>query len=58
ERLNRELHEILALPEVRNAFQTQGMDPATDSPEEFKKLVEQDADRWANLIKTQGIKAE
>ena len=57
-RLNRELKDILALPEVRTAFQTQGMDPATSSPEEFRGLVERDAERWARLIKAQGIKAE
>jgi tripartite-type tricarboxylate transporter receptor subunit TctC len=57
-RLNRELNEILALPEVRTAFQTQGMDPAGSSPDEFRRLVERDAERWAQLIKSQGIKAE
>jgi tripartite-type tricarboxylate transporter receptor subunit TctC len=56
--LNRELQDILASPEVRSAFQTQGMDPATDTPEEFKRLVEQDAERWARVIKAQGITAE
>jgi tripartite-type tricarboxylate transporter receptor subunit TctC len=57
-RLNRELREILALPEVRTAFQTQGMDPATSSPEEFRQLVARDAERWAALVKRQNIKAE
>jgi tripartite-type tricarboxylate transporter receptor subunit TctC len=57
-RLNRELGEILATPEVRAAFQAQGMDPATSSPQEFGRLVEQDAVRWARVIKAQGIKAE
>ena len=57
-KLNRELHGILAAPEVRTAFQTQGMDPATSTPEEFKRLVEADAQRWARLIATQGIKGE
>jgi tripartite-type tricarboxylate transporter receptor subunit TctC len=56
--LNRELKDILAAPEVRTAFETQGMDPATSSPDEFRRLVEQDADRWARLIKAQGITAE
>ena len=32
-RLNRELKEILALPEVRAAFETQGMDPASSTPD-------------------------
>jgi tripartite-type tricarboxylate transporter receptor subunit TctC len=57
-RLNHEINDILALPEVRTAFETQGMDPATSSPEEFRHLVQQDADRWAQLIKAQNIKAE
>ena len=57
-RLNRELREILALPEVRTAFETQGMDPAASTPEEFRRLVEQDARRWADLIQRQHITAE
>ncbi|MBC7602990.1 MAG: tripartite tricarboxylate transporter substrate binding protein [Ramlibacter sp.] len=57
-RLNQEIKSILAAPEVRTAFETQGMDPATSTPEEFHRLVERDADRWARLIKLQGITAE
>ena len=56
--LNRELKDILASDEVKRAFQTQGMDPASSSPEAFKALVEKDAARWAQLIKAQGITAE
>jgi tripartite-type tricarboxylate transporter receptor subunit TctC len=58
ERLNRELREILALPAVRTAFQTQGMTPASSSPAEFGALIEKDALRWAQVIKAQGITAE
>jgi tripartite-type tricarboxylate transporter receptor subunit TctC len=57
-RLNRELKEILATPEVRTAFETQGMEPATNSPDEFRRLVEQDTERWAQLIKAQNIRAD
>ncbi len=57
-RLNKEIKDILALDDVRRAFQTQGMDPASSTPEEFKALVEKDAVRWAQLIKTQNITAE
>ena len=57
-RLNRELKDILATPEVRAAFETQGMDPASSTPEEFRTLVENDADRWARVIKAQNIKAQ
>jgi tripartite-type tricarboxylate transporter receptor subunit TctC len=57
-RLNHELHDILASPDVRTAFQSQGMDPASSSPEEFRRLVSRDADRWAALIRATKIKAE
>ena len=43
ERLNAELKIILALPEVKNAFETQGMTPAHSSPQEFGTLIERDA---------------
>jgi tripartite-type tricarboxylate transporter receptor subunit TctC len=57
-KLNKEIKDILALDDVKRAFQTQGMDPASSTPEEFKTLVERDAGRWAQLIKTQNITAE
>ena len=57
-KLNKEIKDILALDDVKRAFQTQGMDPASSSPEEFKALVEKDAVRWAQLIKAQNITAE
>ena len=57
-RLNSELKEVLALPEVRTAFMSQGMDPASSTPAEFQQLVAQDAKRWAALIRSQGITAD
>lgn len=56
--LNRELKDILATAEVRTAFQSQGMDPAWSTPEDFRRLVARDADRWAGLVRTANIKAE
>lgn len=57
-RLNHELGSILATAEVRTAFASQGMDPASSTPQEFQQLVEKDAVRWAQLIKAQHITAE
>jgi tripartite-type tricarboxylate transporter receptor subunit TctC len=58
ERLNTELRGILALPEVRAAFDTQGMMPAHSTPEAFRRIVERDAARWAGIIAAQGIRAD
>ena len=53
-----DLKDILASPEVRTAFHAQGMDPATSTPEEFRRLVARDADRWAKVVRTAHIKAD
>ena len=58
ERLNKELAEVLALPAVAKAFETQGMTPAPSTPEAFQQTMAADARRWADLIKAQGITAE
>jgi tripartite-type tricarboxylate transporter receptor subunit TctC len=58
ERLNRELKTILERADVRSAFETQGMTPATSSPADFGRLVQADARRWAEVIRAQGIKAD
>ena len=57
-RLNRDISELLMAPAVRAAFETQGMDPATTSPEAFARLVERDAQRWAEVIRMQHIRPE
>ena len=57
-RLNAELTSILALPEVGTAFQTQGMVPTHSTPEAFRALMAKDAQRWAEVIRTQHITAE
>ena len=56
--LNKELREILALPSIATAFETQGMSPTHSTPEAFQNLMATDSRRWASLIKAQGITAE
>ena len=58
DRLNRELKIILARPDVKAAFETQGMTPASSTAAEFGALISKDATRWAQVIKTQNITAD
>ena len=58
QRLNTELREILALPAVAGAFETQGMTPEHSTPDAFRDVMSADAKRWFDLIKAQGITAE
>ena len=57
DRLNSELKGILAQPEVKAAFETQGMVPAHSTPEQFRALMVKDAARWSQLITSQNIRA-
>ena len=58
ERLNAELKGILAQPDVKAAFETQGMSPAHSSADEFRRLIASDAERWAQVVKAQAIQAD
>lgn len=55
---NREINQLLTGDDVKKAFLTQGMDPSGSTPLAFAQLVERDAERWARLIKDQGIRAD
>jgi tripartite-type tricarboxylate transporter receptor subunit TctC len=57
-KINADMVKALALPEVKNALTVQGMEIAPSSPDEMTALMRRDAQRWANVIKQAGIKAE
>jgi tripartite-type tricarboxylate transporter receptor subunit TctC len=55
---NRELEQILALPDVRETFTKQGMVPAHSSPEDLRRQIAADVQRWKKFIAETGIKAD
>jgi len=57
-RLNVELRKILALPEIKEALATQGAEPVIDTPEEFAAIVRADVEKWAQIVKQTGAKAD
>ena len=57
-RVHDDMARALALPEVKSALAAQGMEVAPSSPEEMAALMRRDAERWAAVVKRQGIKAE
>lgn len=59
ERLHKELVEILGLPEVRTRIlATGGYILYTTTPRELQARTEQDAARWASMIKAAGIEQQ
>jgi len=57
-RLNREIVKIMAVPDVREKFAQQGVDPASSTPEEFAQLIRDEVARWGKVIRNAGIKLE
>ena len=58
EQLQAGLARIVGEADVKTAFESQGMVPATSTPGQFAQLIERDAARWARLIREQKITAD
>lgn len=58
ERLNAELRNTLATPEVRDKLAGLGADLTVTSPEAYRAILQEEAARWAKLVKATGIRIE
>lgn len=58
QRLNAEIIRIIAAPEITDRFVKQGVEPRTGTPEQFGELIKSEVARWADVIKTAGIRAD
>src|SRR5262245_17442143 len=56
--LNTEINRILARPDIADAWRAQGANPMIMKPAEFGVHVQSEIERWAKLIKANGIKPE
>lgn len=54
-RLSTELSRIVQMPDMRSRFGAVAIDLASGSPNELEKLVKQDTQRWAAVIKKSGV---
>lgn len=58
EEINKALNKALALPEVRERFAALGLDAGGGSPTDLQKTMQDDAKRWAPIVKKSGFKAD
>src|SRR5262244_4079487 len=58
ERLNREVNAALAEPVVTARMAELGSEISTGSPADFAKLIAEETEKWAKVVKFAGIKAE
>lgn len=57
-RINADMQRALAMSDVREALTRQGMEVLTGTPAELRERMVVDGARWAQLVKSAGIKAE
>ena len=58
QKLNAECLKILAMPEVRERFLAQGVEPVGSTPEQFGEHIRAQMAKWAKVVQDAGVKAE
>jgi tripartite-type tricarboxylate transporter receptor subunit TctC len=58
DRLNAEIVRILDLPDVRDKLNAIGMEPVTNTPDQFAAFVQREIAKWAPVVKASGAKAQ
>ena len=58
EKINSDIKEAVALPEVRDKLVAQGAVPRASTPQELQALIDADLKRYGRIIREQGLKAE
>lgn len=57
-RLNSEIGKIMRMPDVREQLLPQGIEPMTNTPEEFTALIRTEIVKWAELVKRTGARVD
>ena len=58
EKLNKEVNAVVADPKIKARLADLGVEPTPMTPTEFGKLVADETEKWAKVIKAGGIKAD
>src|SRR5258707_2068598 len=58
DRLNAEINKVVTRPDVKEAWDQQGAVPLVMTPGEFATYLRADIEKWAQVVKTAGLRAE
>jgi tripartite-type tricarboxylate transporter receptor subunit TctC len=56
--LNREIAKALAMPEIGERFSSQALEITPGTPEDFRREIAAETERWKVVIKQTGFKLE
>lgn len=57
QKISAELVKILSSPTMKERFQFHGIVPNSSTPEEFRKFLDAEIERWGQVVKAAGLKA-
>ena len=57
-RLNAEINRAMMLPDLKKRMESIGVEPVNVTPEQFSRVLHEDAQKWGQLVRELGIKAE
>jgi tripartite-type tricarboxylate transporter receptor subunit TctC len=57
-KLSTEMRAILQMPDVRDRFLKQGLEPVGNTPEEFDAYIKAEIAKWSKVVKQAGLKAD
>ncbi len=58
DKLNAEINKAISRPDVKEAWDKQGAVPLVMTPAEFDAYLRKDVEKWAQVVKAAGLKAE
>jgi len=57
-KLHKEITAVLNAPDMRERLLNEGNEPVVSTPEEFRKFLQADIEKWAKIIKLTGAKPD
>jgi tripartite-type tricarboxylate transporter receptor subunit TctC len=57
-RLNAEFVKIMRTPEVKERLATMATDPLTSTPEEFGAYIQREIEKWGDVVRKAGLRAD
>lgn len=53
-----DIRTVMAREQVQRALSSRGLQPTTNTPEEFAAFVRTEGEKWSNIVKNAGVKIE